>query len=385
MSTRTKSASRISSGIDEFGGLITGCTILTPMRRIEGRGILFRGGMITGFPDSSQPPGGVPHHSFNDCTAVPGFIDIHMHGAMGINFLEGGADSICTALETHLRNGTTSCLPTLMTAPIITIEGAIAGVLSARHSDCQIPEILGINLEGPYISADRRGAHDRDSIRALTAEEMKSLISLSKGEIRIVTVAPEAEGAISFISFLNGHGVAVSAGHTNAGYDEMIAAVSSGVRLATHLFNAMRGIMQREPGALGALLLSDGVYAELIADGEHVHPALFRLITRVKGAEKLIVITDSSPEYGLREGASRTKTGTLVGGTMPLPGELKILMRNSDLDLKSALRTITLNPAEFLGLEHRIGVLKKGADADIVILSRDLDVKAVFSKGRRVV
>jgi len=385
MSTKTKSASRITSGSEDRRGFITGCSILTPLRRIEGKGILFRNGRITGFTDSSKPPEGALNLSFDDCTAVPGFIDIHMHGALGINFLEGTADSICKALAAHLRNGTTSCLPTLMTAPAATIERAVTGLVEAGSAEPAIPEILGINLEGPYISPDRRGVHDRDSIRALTAEEMESLINLAQGKIRIVTVAPEAEGALPFIHFLKERGIDVSAGHTNASYDEMMSAVNAGVRLATHLFNAMRGIMQREPGALGALLLSDDTYSELIADGEHVHPALFRLITRVKGPEKMILITDASPEYGLKEGASRTKTGTLVGGTLPLPGELKALMRHSDLDLKSALRTMTLNPAKFLGLEHRIGVLKKGADADIVILSRDLDVKAVFSKGRRVV
>lgn len=382
---KTKSASGISLRGDYRSGFITGCTIFTPLRRIEENGILFRNGRIVGFRKPSQPPEEVKHHRFEGCLAVPGFIDIHFHGASGINFLDGAVDSVGTALATHLKKGTTSCLPTLMTAPPDVIERAITAILEARQSGILIPEVLGINLEGPYISADKKGVHDRESIRAITADEMERLLDLSQRMIRIVTVAPEMEGALPFIRYLTARGIIASAGHTNASYDEMMTAVGAGVKLATHLFNAMRGILQREPGALGALLVSDDVYSELIADGEHVHPALFRLVTRVKGAERLILITDASPEYGMRKTASRTKSGTLVGGTLPLPGALKLLMQHSGLDLESALRTITLNPATLLGLERRVGTLRKGADADIVILNRDLEVKAVFCKGERVV
>jgi len=381
---KTKSASGISLRSDYRSGFIAGCTIFTPLRRIERNGILFRQGRIVGFIDSQTPEDTVIH-SFDGCLAVPGFIDIHFHGASGINFLDGTVDSAVTALATHLKEGTTSCVPTLMTAPPDVIRKAITAILEARQSDMSISEVIGINLEGPYISADRKGVHDRESIRAITADEMERLLEISQGMLRIVTVAPEMEGALTFIRYLTDRGIIASAGHTNASYDEMMAAVKSGVKLATHLFNAMRGIMQREPGALGALLVSDDVYSELIADGEHVHPALFRLVARVKGAERLILITDASPEYGMRKTASRTKNGTLVGGTLPLPGELKLLMQHSGLELESALRTITLNPAALLGLERRVGSLRKGADADIVILDRNLDVKAVFSKGERVV
>ncbi len=382
---QTRSTSGTSSLSEARCDLITGCTILTPLRRIEGEAIVFRDGRIVGFEKPVSPSEEVTQHSFEGCLAVPGFIDIHLHGASGINFLDGTAESAGKALARHLKNGTTSCLPTLMTAPAETIKRATAALLEAIQSDMTIPEVLGINMEGPYISTDKRGVHDRDSIRTLTAGEMESLITISKRMIRVVTVAPEAKGALQFIRFLKSHGIIASAGHTNASYDEMVAAVGAGVRLATHLFNAMRGIMQREPGALGALLLCDDVYSELIADGEHVHPALFRLVARVKGVEKLILITDAAPEYGLKNTASRTKSGTLMGGTLPLPGALKILMKHSGLDLESALRTVTLNPAKLLGLERRVGTLRKGADADIVILDRDLDVKAVFSKGERVV
>jgi N-acetylglucosamine-6-phosphate deacetylase len=386
MSTRTKGGSGISWLNEGSGGFISGCAILTPLRRIEEGAIIFRDGRIADFGPSRDVPGvgEGSHYRFDGCIAVPGFIDIHFHGALGVNFNEGSTEGTARALNAHLKNGTTACLPTLMTAPAPVITRAIAACLEAVDPASLFPEILGVNLEGPYISEEKRGVHDRDAIRPMTIDEIKRHIDTSKGMIRIVTVAPEREGALSFIEFLEARGIIASAGHTNANYDEMLKAIPSGVRLATHLFNAMKGIQQREPGAAGALLLCDDVYAEIIADGEHVHPALLKLVARAKGPGRIIAVSDASPEYGFRTTATRTKSGTLVGGTLPLAGALKNLCIHSGLALPDALRAMTLNPARLLGLERRIGSIRRGADADIVILDADLAVKQVFSKGKPI-
>jgi N-acetylglucosamine-6-phosphate deacetylase len=382
MSIETKDGSMIFSAPEKADCFISGCTILTPLHRIEQGGITISQGRIVDFGPSATPYRGMKNHCFAGCFAVPGFIDIHFHGARGVNFNEGNPEASRRALEAHLRNGTTACLPTLMTAPGEIITTAIAALLQTTGQ--AIPEILGINLEGPFISAEKRGVHDIDAIRRMTNDEMSRYIDASKGRIRIVTVAPEKEGALEFLDFLRSRGIIASAGHTNANYEEMMMAIRSGVKLATHLFNAMRGILQREPGAAGALLLCDDVYAELIADGEHVHPALLRLVARTKGPARIITISDASPEYGFTSHATRTKSGTLVGGTMPLPGALRNLLGHSGLNLQEALRTVTLNPARLLRLQRRIGAIRKGADADIVILDDALDVKAVFRKGEPV-
>ncbi|MDQ7823294.1 MAG: N-acetylglucosamine-6-phosphate deacetylase [Candidatus Eremiobacteraeota bacterium] len=379
MSTREGSGSILPEGNKAL--FITGRAVITPLQELEEGAVLLREGKIeaVGAMDS---PHDAEVHRFKDCLILPGFIDIHFHGALGVNFNEGDLHSAIRALGAHLARGTTSCLPTLMTAPYGTIARAIVS-LRGVHGD--IPEVLGVNLEGPFISEEKKGVHDREFIRMVPRGEMEQLIALSGGAIRIVTVAPEKEGALDFISFLCSRGIIASAGHTNADYDKMQEAAKRGVRLATHLFNAMRGIHQREPGAAGALLVNDEVYTELIADGEHIHPALLTIVARTKGMKRIILVTDASPDFAVKSSASRTKSGVLVGGTLPLPGAVRNFITHGRVELKEALRTVTLNPAELLGLEHRIGSLRPGADGDIVVADRELSVKAVFLKGRRVV
>jgi N-acetylglucosamine-6-phosphate deacetylase len=331
-----------------------------------------------------QTPPEVERHSFRGCTAVPGFIDIHLHGAGGIDFTEAAPGHVAEALSIHLEKGTTSCLPTLMTTSGPKALQAISSILEARDSGRIIPEIVGINMEGPFISPEKRGVQDKSHIRLLKPPEMESLMKAARGAIRIVTIAPEREGAMELIRFLAERGVVASAGHTNADYEQTVAAIDGGVRLATHMFNAMRGILQREPGAAGALLVHGDVFVELIADGEHIHPALFTIVARTKGTGRIILVTDATTDFGHGTAASRTEKGVLMGSNMPLPGALRLFMKHTGLTLQEALRTVTLNPARLLGLDRRIGCLRRGADADMVILDRKLDVKAVFLKGNRV-
>lgn len=382
---KTKVESMTSSPDEKKETCIAGCNILTPIRQIENGCIQIKNGRISDLGKSTGISKATITYTFNNCYAVPGFIDIHFHGAMGNNFNEGDSESLIKALYAHLKNGTTSCLPTLMTATFNETIAAIKRITEIKKKAFNIPEILGINLEGPHISEEKRGVHDRDSIRVINFEEISEYIKTSEDSIRIVTIAPEKEGALSLIRLITEKGIIASAGHTNANYEEMMSAISEGVKLATHLFNAMRGILQREPGAAGALLLSDDVSAEIIADGEHIHPALLKLVSRTKGPGRIIVVTDASKEYGIKTSASRTKSGTLMGGTMPLYGGIKQLMIHCDMKLNEALKSVTINPARLLGVEKRLGYIGKGADADIVILDKKLDIESVFLKGIKVI
>lgn len=383
MSMKIRRGSKIISAEQ----LITDCSILTPTKLAEkGRILIGQGRIIDcGKVENVPAPSRVIRHSFKGCTAVPGFIDIHLHGASGILFSRAPAESIAHALNTHLLRGTTACLPTLMTGPEAEMRGALAAINEAAQSGAPIPEMAGINLEGPFLSEEKRGVHEKRFIRPIDSHDIEKYRRTSPEiPIRIVTVAPEREGAMTLIRDLADRGIIAAAGHTNATYDLMLEAIGSGVKLGTHLFNAMRGIFHREPGAAGALLLNDDVYVEVIADGEHLHPALFRLIARAKSSRRIIVITDASPDYGNKTCATRTDKGTLVGSNLPLPGALKLLMKHSELTLPEVLMTVTVNPARLLGLQGRIGSLRRGADADIVILDDTLAVKAVFRKGDRV-
>ena len=366
--------------------LLKDCDIYTPLRLIKNGSILIQGEMIAriGMADESKVPSQTRVFNFKNRLAVPGFIDIHLHGGGGIDFLDASDELIVKALRIHLKNGTTTVLPTLMTASHGQVLEILEKFIDIKRDFKDIPEIIGINLEGPYISKEKSGAQRTRYIRKPSLTEMREYIQVSKGHIKIMTVAPEAIGAVGFIRFLTEEGIIPSAGHTNAGYDQTIKAVKSGVKLATHLFNAMRGIAHREPGAAGALLLSDDVYAEAVADGIHLHPSILDLIVRVKPIEKIILVTDATKFYGLRKGPSFTPEGKLYGSNTELGVALKNMVQFTGLSFQKALWTVTLNPAKLLNIQKKKGSLKRGNDADIVILDKELKVKEVFVKGERV-
>ena len=366
--------------------LLKDCDIYTPLKLIKNGSILVQGDVIEclGAVDESKLSSQTKVFSLKNKIVVPGFIDIHLHGGGGIDFLDASDESIVKALRVHLKNGTTSVLPSLMTASHGQVLKVLEEIIDIQRKVKDIPEIVGINLVGPYISKEKSGVQRTRYIRKPSLTEMREYIKASQGNIKIMTIAPEAIGAAGFIRFLTEAGIIPSAGHTNAGYDQTIKAVNSGVRLATHLFNAMKGIAHREPGAAGALLLSDDVYAEVVADGIHIHPSILDLIVRVKPIEKVILVTDATKFYGLRKGASFTPEGKLYGSNTVLGVALKNMVQFTGLPFQKVLRTVTLNPAKLLNIQKSKGSLKKGSDADMVILDKELNVKEVFVKGKKV-
>ena len=366
--------------------LIKNCDIFTPLKLIKNGSILVQGEMIAriGMMDESKVPSQTRVFNFKNKLAVPGFIDIHLHGGGGIDFSEAPPELIESALRVHLKNGTTSLLPSIMTAPHEQVLKALKNLVSVRNKGKDIPEIIGINLEGPYISKEKSGAQRTQYIRKPSTAEVEDYLLAAEGSIRIMTVAPEAEGAEDFIRFLTEKGIIPSAGHTNASYDQTLRAVESGIRLATHLFNAMRGISHREPGAAGALLLNGDVYTEVVADGIHLHPSIIDLVVRVKPIDKIILVTDATKFFGIKKGPVFTSDGKLFGSTTALGVALKNMVQFTGMPFKKVLRTVTLNPAKLLNIQDRKGSLKKGSDADIVILDKEFNVKEVFVKGKKV-
>jgi N-acetylglucosamine-6-phosphate deacetylase len=365
--------------------LLKNCDVCTPLRVIKKGSILIQGEKIAKvgqFDDSNIPPK-TQIFDYEKKMAVPGFIDIHLHGGGGVDFLDSSPDSIVKALKIHLNNGTTSLLPSIMTTSHNHALDAIRTIIDIKRSIPDIPDIIGLNLEGPYISMEKSGAHRTQYIRKPSLTEVQEYIRASEGNIRIMTVAPEIEGASDIIHFLSKQNIIPSAGHTNANYEQIQQAVNSGVRLATHLFNAMRGIAHREPGAVGALLVNDDVYTEAVADGIHIHPSILDLITRVKPIEKVILVTDASKYYGISQGASYTRDGKLFGSTTALSLALKNMAQFTALPFEKILRMVTINPAKLLRIESQKGGLKRGSDADIVILDREMNLSYVFFRGKR--
>ena len=364
--------------------IIKDCGIYTPREIIKNGSVLIKGEKIqrVGRISRAEFPQKAKIFSFKNHLAVPGFIDIHLHGGANIDFMNASPESTAKALRAHLRKGTTSLLPTIMTASHRQMLRAIKNLIQVKKSFKDIPEILGLNLEGPYLSKEKCGAQPKRFIRRPSLAELKEYIEAAEKEIKIMTVAPEIKGGLRFIRFLAAQGIIPSAGHTNADFAQMERAIKSGIRHATHLFNAMKGILHREPGAAGALLFNDDISVEVIADGIHLHPSILSLIARVKPLEKIILITDATKLYGVQRGAIYDQEGKLFGSTVSLDLSLKNMIQSSGKSFQEILTTITSNPAGLLNIGNKKGFLQKGNDADIVILDKRLNVRTVFLKGR---
>ena len=326
---------------------------------------------------------------------APGFIDVHIHGALGRDVMEGTGEAVETISRFLAAHGTTSFLATTLTAsPIATLKAVEA---LGRYVDRPLPgaRMLGLHLEGPFINPEKRGAHSAKHIRRPSTLIFDQLLARSGHRIKLMTVAPEVEGSLELIPFARSRAVVVSLGHSNATLEETMAAIDLGAGNATHLFNAMRSFSHRDPGILGAVLTSPRIWAELIADGVHVSPAAVDLCLRCKGAGKILLISDAvsatgmpegryqlaDTEITLSEGICRTPDGTLAGSTLTQDQALRNMVRWTRLPVQSVLGMLARNPAQSLGIADSKGTLAAGKDADMVLLDRNLRVHATIVQG----
>jgi len=321
---------------------------------------------------------------------VPGFIDVHVHG-WGGHDATGDAHALSGMARALLRQGVTSFLPTAPTlAPdeLPRFADRVRGWMPDAPTDGAEP--LGFNLEGPFVAPARKGAHDPALLRTPAELDPAILDQVLEG-LRIMTIAPELDGALALIARLAGLGIAPSIGHSQATLEEARAGFAAGGRTTTHLFNAMSGVDHRAPGLAVAALADDGAYAELIADGFHVHPALWPLITRTKPANRLILVSDALPLAGMGDGRTRVGgldvevkggkatllgTDTLAGSTIALDTAVRNLVREG-LPLPRAVAAASTNPAELLGAADR-GRLEAGRLAHLVVLDDNLRVQRVL-------
>jgi N-acetylglucosamine-6-phosphate deacetylase len=334
-----------------------------------------------------------PARDLGGAVLAPGFVDVHVHGAAGAEFLDADAGQRAAILRTHARGGTTALLATTVTASRERLRSAV-DALAAAEPVADGAAVLGIHLEGPYLCDRHRGAQDPEHLRAPDLDELDAL--LGAGPVRLVTLAPELPGALAAIERLAGAGVVASVGHTDATYAQAMAAFDAGATHATHLFNGMRAFHHREPGVIGAALERDDVTCELICDGLHVDPAAIRLVHRVKGAGRSVLVTDAMSAAGLGDGdyrigalpvrvrdgrAELPDSGTLAGSTLTMGAAVRNAVRLAGLALEDALRMASATPARVLGLEASKGALAPGLDADLVVLDDDLAVTATMVGG----
>jgi len=380
--------------------LLHAARALTPATEILGAGILIRDGVVeaVGSRQDMRLPSGAAEISASGQTAIPGFIDVHIHGAGGHDVMEGTEQAMSAVAGTLARHGTTSFVATTVTAsPDDTCRGVegIARYITHQFAALQPKaEVLGVHYEGPFISTVRRGVHPAEWIQLPSADLLQRCLRAAAGNARILTIAPELLGAAPCMKAARDAGVVVAMGHTDATYEQARAGIAQGARHAVHVFNAMRPFSHRDSGVIGAVLTSQDVTAELIADGVHVEEAAMRILLQAKGAGRVILISDGLSATGMPDGkymlgkleitvsggVCRDAEGKLAGSTLTLDHALRNVVALG-IPLQDAVRMLTENPAKLLGIEFKKGALRTGADADIVLLDENLQVTNVWTRG----
>lgn len=324
---------------------------------------------------------------------APGMIDVHTHGRNGSDTMYATFKDLNNISVSELKTGVTSFLPTTMTMPSVDIKKAIAAAYDNKDK-VEGAKILGMHLEGPFFSVKYKGAQPEECMIAPTVENYLSFAGDHPDFVKKISLAPEIEGAVDLIKYLREQNVVVSMGHTDATYEEAVKAIEAGATSGTHTYNAMTPLKHREPGVVGAVMLHDEVYAELILDGIHVSFPAAKILSKMKGADKLILITDSleaamlpdgTYELGnqkvyVKDGQARLKSGNLAGSTANLNQCVRNAYKHLDLPLYVAIGYATKNPADHLGLKD-YGRIKEGCVADMILIDDEIDIKRVILNG----
>lgn len=387
--------------VNSAGTLIQHVNIVLEDRTVFGS-VRTANGKITEILEANQPAGNPDSADVVDGDGgwlLPGFIDMHVHGGFGADFMDAGRESFDTITKFHAAHGTTGMLATTMTASKEAIEAVLRSVAEYRSGEMPYAALYGVHLEGPFISEKWRGAQNPDYIMDPQLEWMKRWTERYPGLIRQLTLAPEKAGALETIVWLKARGIVTACGHTDAVYEEITAAADAGLSQAVHTYNAMRGLHHREPGTLGAVLTDGRISAELIADGLHVHPAAIRLLLAAKPRDKVILITDAMAAAGMpagdyslgglavvvRNGEARLREGdALAGSCLTMIAAVRYLLRHTELSLTEISRMASGNAARQLGIGDRTGSIAIGKDADLVLLDKEHAVKRTWVKGRSV-
>jgi N-acetylglucosamine-6-phosphate deacetylase len=382
--------------------------LLTPSDAVDRPFVLVEQGRIREISVQSdrEVPAGVSAHDFGDHVMAPGYLDLHIHGSAGYDVMDDDSEALPAIGRLLARHGVTSYFPTTVTAPVDTILGALDHLADAietcgreRQHDTQNADggkralPLGIHLEGPFISHARRGVHPPENLLAPTLALFERFWQAARGHIRMMTIAPELDGALDVISEAARRGVCVSLGHSDADFAAAERGIEGGATHATHTFNGMRPLDHRSPGILGAVLTDHRVSADMVADGIHLDRAIVKLVADAKGPEQTVLITDAISATGMPDGRYRlgllevdvhdgkcTLNGSLAGSVLTMDRAVRNLARFAEWDLPAAVAAASRNPARVARIANK-GVLAVGADADFVILNPEGEVLRTFVAG----
>ena len=369
---------------------ITGGKVFDLEKGFVERDVCFDGGLLT--PDSRDGE----RYDASGCYVIPGLTDVHFHGCRGADLSDGDADGLQTMAEYELSRGVTQICPAGMTL----LEDQLLKVCrtAAEHRRTGGPgaDLVGINLEGPFLSMAKKGAQNGAWLHAPDVAMLRRLMEASEGLVKLVSVAPEEPGAIDFIREVSQE-VNVSVAHTTAGYDTALEAFRQGAREVTHLFNAMPAFSHRAPGVVGAALDSPWSRVELICDGIHIHPSVVRATFKMFGADRVVLISDTMRAAGMSDGQydlggqdvvvkgplATLADGTIAGSVTDLMACMKTAV-SFGIPMEDAVRAAAVNPAKAIGIFDRVGSLEPGKQANVAVLGPDLELKTVFFHGRKV-
>ncbi|MGO8949598.1 MAG: N-acetylglucosamine-6-phosphate deacetylase [Ktedonobacterales bacterium] len=331
-----------------------------------------------------------------DAIVMPGFIDVHTHGGGGYNLHTTEVEEILSYANWAPETGVTSFLIGVVGTPGALPEPQLRAAVGAIEQSKTAAQPIGIHLEGPYINALRRGAHLPSWLRMPNPLETERLLELTNGQLRLIALAPELPEALPMIARLVEAGITVSIGHTDATYEQALEAIQLGVTHATHCCNAMRPLHHRDPGPLGAIAESAQVYGELIADGVHVHPSMMRIVVKILGADRTVVITDALAAAGIGDatfefagqpaqviqGVARLADGTITGSVLTMDQALRNILTITGVSLAQAVGMLTRNPARSIRVDGYKGLLQAGYDADLLVFDRQLALQATICRGQ---
>ena len=389
--------------------LITNGTVYTPTGPVADGAVLVDGAVIraAGSRSALRVPPDVTVLDAGGGLIAAGFIDLHLHGALGRDLMNSGPEEFSRVTAYLPQTGVTAAVPAILTAPFPEMLAALERARAALAQGLPGAQILGVHVEGPYLSVEQKGAHRADAIHIPEPEECAALLAYAD-VIAIVTLAPELPGALGLIRALSQRGILVSAGHTMAIDRELAAAVDAGLRHVTHLFGNMGGLrrenLTRVAGTIETALYDDRLTTEIIGDGYHISPTLMKLAYKAKGPERLAIVTDASPLMGMPPGRYQVwgidaivegetsylpDRSAFAGSVVPLHRCLRTVVQRTGISLAEGLRMVSATPAAILGIGARKGALAPGKDADIVILDAALNItqtiiggKVFFDKGR---
>lgn len=370
---------------------ISGGRVFDLERGFVERDVCFDGPLLT--PDSRDGR----TYDAAGCWVIPGLTDVHFHGCRGADLSDGDGAGLQIMAEYELSRGVTQICPAGMTLPEDRLMKVCGTAAAHRREGRPGADLVGVNLEGPFLSRAKKGAQNGDWLHAPDAAMLRRLMDMAQGLVKLVSVAPEEPGALEFIREVSEE-VGVSVAHTTADYDTALAAFRAGARQVTHLFNAMPPFTHRSPGVVGAALDSPWSRVELICDGVHIHPSVVRATFKLFGADRVVLISDTMRAAGMSDGVydlggqevtvkgplATLADGTIAGSVTDLMACMKTAV-SFGIPLADAVRSAAVNPAQAVGVFDRVGSLEPGKRANAVVLDRELDVKAVFFKGRQVV